>query len=245
MLETALLSSHSPARARAVRLSLPAIVALHGAVLAAFVAASVWSDGEPPEPSVPIVFARFASLPPPQGDGSETRTVRQQQGPRAAAALPVRIDRIPDAASAHGAAIETAASGDAGTQVGADIGGSGSPDGVPGGIGDGNQTLGRGAGDEPLTPGGAVSYPVLFHRVEPDYPRAAIRTRSEGVVILDAIITAAGDVDEVRVLRSANPLLDDAAVRAVRQWAYRPALLDGRPVRVRLTVTVKFSMPAG
>jgi len=49
----------------------------------------------------------------------------------------------------------------------------------------------------------------------------------------------------VRVLRSANPLLDEAAVRAVRQWTYRPALLNGRPVRVRLTVTVKFSMPAG
>jgi protein TonB len=158
----------------------------------------------------------------------------------------VPIDRIPDAASAHAAAVETAASGEAGTEVGADLGGSGSPDGVPGGIGGGGEhTLGGDARDEPLTPGGAVSYPILFRRVEPDYPRAAILTRSQGVVILDAIITASGDVDEVRIFRSANPLLDEAAVRAVRQWTYRPALLNGRPVRVRLTVTVKFSMPAG
>ena len=50
MLETAILSSRSAARAHAVRVSLPAIVALHGAVLAGFIVASAWHDGEPPEP---------------------------------------------------------------------------------------------------------------------------------------------------------------------------------------------------
>ena len=54
------------------------------------------------------------------------------------------------------------------------------------------------------------------------------------------MITAGGAVDDVRILRSANPLLDAAAERAVRQWRYRPATLNGRAVSVYLTVTVTF-----
>jgi TonB family protein len=62
------------------------------------------------------------------------------------------------------------------------------------------------------------------------------------MVILEAVITTAGDVREIRVLRSANPLLDEAAVRAVRRWRYRPATLNGRAVPVYLTVTVTFGI---
>src|SRR5713226_7024293 len=64
----------------------------------------------------------------------------------------------------------------------------------------------------------------------------------EGVVILGAIITASGNVDDVKVLKSVNPLLDAAATRAVQQWKYRPATLNGRAVRVYLTVTVTFNL---
>jgi TonB family protein len=243
MLETALLSSRSPARAHAVRLSLPAIVALHGAVLAGFVAASVWNPGDPVEPAIPIVFGRFASPPPPPGGGNEVRTVRPQTGPKAAVALPTKIERIPDAlATQHTLAAQALPVDDASGEGGGS--GGGPPRGVPGGTGDGSEAPVEGDDLDLPRPGGDISYPVLVHRVEPEYPRPAVATRSEGVVILDAIITAAGSVDEVRVLRSANPLLDEAAVRAVQKWTYRPALLNGRPVRVRLTVTVKFSMPA-
>jgi protein TonB len=157
----------------------------------------------------------------------------------------MRIERIPDTTTEQ--TVEDRA-GDldvAATGPGSAGEGGGSPDGVPGGTGAGEQNLGGDARGEPLIPGGAVSYPVLVHRLEPEYPRAAIATRSEGVVILDAIITAAGGVEEVSVLESANPLLDEAAVRAVRQWTYRPATLNGRVVRVRLTVTVRFSIPGG
>jgi protein TonB len=244
MLETALLSTRSPARAHAVRVSLPAIVALHGAAVLVFAGASVWNDGEPPEPDVPIVFARFASPPPPPGGAPQTTAPPHTAGPKTSASFPIRIELIPDPASVH----ETEEAEETGISdsIGGDrFSGSGSQDGVPGGIDDGGPIAGEGSGDEPLIPGGAVSYPVLVHRVEPDYPRAAIATRSEGVVILEAIITASGGVEEVSVLKSANPLLDEAAVRAVRQWTYRPATLNGRAVRVRLTVTVTFSIPAG
>jgi protein TonB len=87
-----------------------------------------------------------------------------------------------------------------------------------------------------------VKAPQLINRVEPSYPEAARKARMEGVVILEAIITANGNVEDVKVLKSMNPLLDAAATRAVQQWRYRPATLNGRAVRVYLTVTVTFNL---
>lgn len=61
-------------------------------------------------------------------------------------------------------------------------------------------------------------------------------------MILEAVITATGAVEEIRVIRSVHPLLDESAERSVCQWIYRPATLHGRPVRVFLTVTVDFRL---
>ena len=63
----------------------------------------------------------------------------------------------------------------------------------------------------------------------------------QGVVIIEATIDARGVVQETRVLRSI-PLLDDAAVAAVKQWRYDPALLNDQPVAVIMTVTVNFTL---
>ena len=63
----------------------------------------------------------------------------------------------------------------------------------------------------------------------------------QGVVILEATIGPTGTVTDVNVLRSV-PLLDEAAVAAVRQWQYTPTLLNGVPVPVIMTVTVNFSL---
>jgi protein TonB len=62
----------------------------------------------------------------------------------------------------------------------------------------------------------------------------------EGVVILQAVINRSGLIEELTLERSAHPLLDEAAIRAVKQWIYRPATLDGRPMKVYFTVTVNF-----
>ena len=64
---------------------------------------------------------------------------------------------------------------------------------------------------------------------------------AQGVVIMEATIDVCGSVTDVRVLRS-NPLLDEAAVDAVRQWKYTPTLLNGEPVPVIITVTVNFTL---
>ena len=68
------------------------------------------------------------------------------------------------------------------------------------------------------------------------------KARLQGIVILEAIITKDGNVESVRVLRGINPLLDNAAMRAVQQWKYKPATFNGRPVPVYLTVTVTFKL---
>jgi protein TonB len=77
--------------------------------------------------------------------------------------------------------------------------------------------------------------------VLPVYPAAARAARLEGTVIIEAIIAADGTVRDARVLRSI-PLLDRAALDAVRQWRYRPTTLNGTPVEVVMTVTLTFTI---
>ena len=62
-----------------------------------------------------------------------------------------------------------------------------------------------------------------------------------GIIILQAVIGPTGKVTNIEVLRSAS-LLDDAAIRAVRQWLYSPTLLNGTPVPVIITITVHFTL---
>jgi periplasmic protein TonB len=89
--------------------------------------------------------------------------------------------------------------------------------------------------------GGELKAPTLVERVEPQYPAIAVRAQVQGVVILEAVVDPHGRVEDVRVLRSI-PLLDKAAIAAVRQWRYSPLILNGTPERFVLTVTVNFSL---
>ena len=77
--------------------------------------------------------------------------------------------------------------------------------------------------------------------VAPVYPAIARTAHVQGVVILEAVLDARGGSRSVRVLRSI-PLLDQAAVDAVQQWRFTPALLNGEPVPVVMTVTVNFTL---
>jgi protein TonB len=73
------------------------------------------------------------------------------------------------------------------------------------------------------------------------YPDIARSARVDGTVILEAVVDANGSVTQLRVVRSV-PLLDRAALDAVRQWRYAPSLYGGRPVSVLLTITVRFTL---
>jgi protein TonB len=89
--------------------------------------------------------------------------------------------------------------------------------------------------------GGSIRQPTKIRDVPPIYPPMAQTARVQGVVIIEALIDVDGRVQQARVLRS-TPLLDDAALNAVRQWQYTPTLLNGQPVQVLMTVTVMFRL---
>jgi protein TonB len=89
--------------------------------------------------------------------------------------------------------------------------------------------------------GGNIVAPALLKRVEPAYPPLARAARVQGIVILEAHVDTHGRVANVQVLRG-NPLLDEAALAAVRQWRYRPLLLNGEPTEFILTVTISFHL---
>lgn len=93
----------------------------------------------------------------------------------------------------------------------------------------------------PVRTGGALQPPALIKRVPPVYPDVAINAKIEGVVILEATVGRNGRVEDVRVLRGV-PFLDRAAMEAVRQWQYEPLLLNGKPERFILTVTLNFNL---
>jgi len=89
--------------------------------------------------------------------------------------------------------------------------------------------------------GGSIREPRKIKDVTPAYPEIAYQARLEGDVVLECRIGADGRVSDVKVVRGV-PLLDQAAIDAVRQWVYEPVLIGGVPVAVIMTVTVGFSL---
>ena len=84
----------------------------------------------------------------------------------------------------------------------------------------------------------------LIHDVAPAYPPDAGRARIEGAVVLMAVIGKDGSVQDVRV-ESGLPLLAQAAIDAVKQWRYRPYMIDGEPVEVDSRITINFTLSRG
>jgi protein TonB len=99
----------------------------------------------------------------------------------------------------------------------------------------------RSPGRPPIRVAGNIAPPTKLVDVKAIYPQVAMDAQVSGVVIVDATIDADGAVSNVDVVRSI-PLLDQAAVDAVRQWKFTPTLLNGEPVPVIVTITVNFSL---
>lgn len=93
----------------------------------------------------------------------------------------------------------------------------------------------------PVRVGELLVAPKKLVDVRPVYPEIARSARVEGTVILEAVLDRTGRVSQVRVAKS-SPLLDQAAIDAVRQWQYSPSTLHGQPVEVLMTVTITFKL---
>jgi len=89
-----------------------------------------------------------------------------------------------------------------------------------------------------------VSQGLIIKKVQPPYPPLARQARIQGQVILQAEISKDGSIENLRLI-SGHPMLAPAAIEAVKQWRYKPYLLNGEPVAVETTVMVNFSLSGG
>jgi TonB family protein len=89
--------------------------------------------------------------------------------------------------------------------------------------------------------GGNVTAATILHKVTPSYPKEAIASHAQGNVVLHIILGTDGTVKEVTPV-SGDPDLVKAAIDAVKQWTYKPTLLNGKPVEVDTTITVEFHL---
>lgn len=102
----------------------------------------------------------------------------------------------------------------------------------------------RGTGDGAFVVGNGVTAPQLVHEVKPTYTTEAMRARIQGEVELSAIVRPDGSVTDLQVLRSLDGMfgLDEEAIRAARQWRFRPGTRFGQPVAVYVKIAVGFTM---
>jgi periplasmic protein TonB len=125
----------------------------------------------------------------------------------------------------------------------------GVPGGVPGGqmggvmgsiIGS-NAPMPKVAAPTRVRVSAGVTQGMVIRKVQPVYPAIAKTARVQGQVVLQAAISKEGNIENLRVI-SGPPLLIQSALEAVKQWRYRPYILNGEPVEVDTTVTVIFSL---
>jgi len=95
---------------------------------------------------------------------------------------------------------------------------------------------------EPIRISGPIQAGSLLSHRNPEYPKMAQITRTEGTVILSATIGEDGSIRELKVVSSTSPLLMPGLIDTVRTWKYKPTLLNGEPVEVLTTITVNFSL---
>jgi protein TonB len=213
----------------------PVSAAIHGAILVALIVNAARADAWPAPWPVSGVRSYVATAPPPMPrvDTSARPTPSTSAAPRQAP------DRISEP-------VETAA---------AENDGPIDPFGLPPASGGVPATGWVGvpvptppppappASEQPrlVRTGGAIREPKKISGAPPVYPEIARQARIGGLVIVEAVIDEGGFVTDARVLRSV-PMLDAAALAALRQWRYTPTLLNGVPVRVLMTVTFNFQL---
>ena len=89
--------------------------------------------------------------------------------------------------------------------------------------------------------GGHLEPAELIDQTVPTYPILARNARVDGVVLLEGTVNVSGRVENIHVVEG-HPLLVDAAIKAVKKWKYRPAILNGQPTPCPVTITVRFNL---
>ena len=227
-LELKPVEARSPASPRLLSVS----ILLHAGLAAAVVVVPLLMHDRLPAPAsgVRVFFVEPLTIPPPPAPASIAPRAQKAPPPSPALAAPVEVAErvVPEQAA------DLAAPG--GEPAGVEGGGAG---GVVGGIVE--------ALPEPPAPprvvhvGGEVREPTKVKHVSPVYPDVAARAMVQGNVVVELQVNTQGRVTDAQVVKGI-PLLNEAALAAVRQWVYTPPLVDGVPVRLIMTVTVRFKL---
>jgi protein TonB len=90
--------------------------------------------------------------------------------------------------------------------------------------------------------GKGVTSPVLIKEVKPVYPQDAKDEGVKGVVELEGVVEKDGSIDHIRVTRNVDARLDEAAIKALSQWQFKPGTKDGEAVPVRVNVEITFTL---
>jgi protein TonB len=201
----------------------------------------------PPPPPAPPPEVKKAEAPKPTAKEIPVERPTPVATPKPSVAAPTEAPAEVKPETGNEAPPAPAKAIDAGFERGVAGGIEG---GVPGGVAGGLETAVAPPPPPPPAPkpqapvrvGGQVKAPSLVNRVNPTYPPAAQAAQVAGAVVLEATVSKSGRVENVRVING-HPMLQTAAVAAVKQWAYEPLRLNGEPVPFILTVTVTFSIP--
>jgi protein TonB len=221
-------------------------VTVHVAVAFVLVIAPLFAAATLPEIRDVVTFVpvRVVTPPPPLGSRRSVKPPSTTT-PSQDAAPEVTPTEAPDTIAPE----TSIATGPPGPDPGASDSGAGVPWGSIGGVITDDMSapppVAKAAPPPPPEPvrrvGGDIVAPRKVKHVAPIYPPIAVAAKKAGIVILEAVIAEDGSVRDVRVMRSV-PLLDEAAMNAVRQWRFTPTLLGGRPVPIAMTVTVNFEL---
>jgi protein TonB len=119
--------------------------------------------------------------------------------------------------------------------------GSGIGPGTGSGLGPGS---GGGTGGGVYHPGSGVTTPVALNQVKPQYTSEAMRARIQGQVLVECVVQPSGACSDIQIVRSLDPTfgLDNEAVKAARQWRFKPGMRLGQPVPVLVTIELTFAL---
>ncbi len=216
-----------------------------------------------PEQKYDLVFVRTVGPGGGGGGGGNNlpdpprKLEMKAEAPKPAVVEPIKVD-VPPPPPTPVAPVQTAAAVQfnagaingladapapgAGSGGGGDKGvGTGSGPGTGPGVGPG---LGGGVGDGLMGPGSGAEPPTLLRGLDPKYTTEAMRAKLQGVVVLEALVSASGAVKDVRVKKSLDAVhgLDQEAIRTARQWLFRPARFQGKPVAYLVEIQMTFNL---
>jgi protein TonB len=250
--------------------AMSASLGLHGAAVVLIAIVLAWRPPvEPPKPLQPEDYTlRFVQMEGPGGGGGgggnesvepPARLEMKAEIPKPKQVEVAKVDVPPPPPPPLSAPVQTsaalqvptsgaitglAAAPSLGTGTGGGGGtgrGTGSGPGTGAGVGPGT---GGGFGGGAFRPGTGADDPVLLKKVEPKYTPEAMRAKIQGVVELEAVIGTNGQVTDIRIYKSLDRGfgLDEEAMKVARQWLFRPARFQGKPVEMVVIIQMEFRL---